>query len=999
MVFILWSLYLTITVNQVQKDVTRFANASVQFASLEKSIRDFEKAISESHRKNNAEELKANWTKLMAEYQAEMEKSEAEADKNGLTDVKACLNAIKPSIAKINDHYIKLISMPLGTNERFAEEDAWREEWTKSIDILKNCLQIISQHQRLTSLTFIKSWQQLTYIVLISCALSIICFVLIVFYRRDIAERKRAENELRASEIRFAKTFHSSPYPILVFNILDEKIVDVNESFTKMTGYCREELIRKSGDEVNFWANQDDRAKYRKYLAQSNGKNVPVFEAMGRRKDGTLRNMVLTTEFIELDGKPCVIVACDDVTEIRESEKALRESEERFFKAFVSNPYPMTISEVETGKFLEVNESFARYLDYSREELIGQSAIEIGIWHSLKEREAIAQGLAVKGFVTNLECGLRNKQGRTNYYLLSATLIDIGGKKCALGAFVDVTERKRAQARQNLQYSLTRIFAEEETVDSAMPKILQATCENLGWEAGERFHVDHKADLLRLSDVWIAPTFSEVEQFLPVLRKRTFKRGEGFNGDAWESEQPIWSNDIINDPRTINIQAAKELGVHGAIAFPISANKTVTDVVTFYSRQYLEPDEQMLEMMAYIGQQIGQFIERKEAESALKISEERLQQSQKMEAVGRLAGGIAHDFNNILTAITGYSDLTLRKLPPDSPLRRNIEGIKKAAKRAAELTSRLLAFSRKSVLQLKTVNLNETVSHVDQMLGRLIGEDIQLLTVLEPKLWPTKTDPTQIELALLNLAVNARDAMPSGGKMTIETANVILDENYTQKHTDVIPGKYVMLAVSDTGHGMDEETQSHIFEPFFTTKQKGKGTGLGLSTVYGIVKQSKGHVSFYTELGKGTTFKVYLPSVQDETVITQIPDDDYLTTGWETILLVEDEEAVRESTKEILILCGYNVIEAENGLRALEICAEYKEPIHLVLTDVVMPRMNGSELATRLLSILPHTKILFMSGYTDDAIIHHGVLEEGINFIEKPFTPDSLARKIREVLG
>lgn len=302
--------------------------------------------------------------------------------------------------------------------------------------------------------------------------------------------------------------------------------------------------------------------------------------------------------------------------------------------------------------------------------------------------------------------------------------------------------------------------------------------------------------------------------------------------------------------------------------------------------------------------------------------------------------------------------------------------------------------------QTKTVNLNETVSNVDQMLQRLIGEDIQLLTVLDPKLSPVKTDPTQIEIALLNLAVNARDAMPNGGKMTIETANVILDEDYAQKNAEVKPGQYVMLAVSDTGHGIDEETQLHLFEPFFTTKPKGKGTGLGLSTVYGIVRQSHGHISFYTEMDKGTTFKIYLPRVEDEAVPeTKTKQSDFTTKGWETILLVEDEEAVRNTTREILKLFGYNIIEANDGLAALDVIANYKEKIHMVLTDVVMPRMNGSELAARLTKILPNIRILFMSGYTDDAIIHHGVLEEGINFIEKPFTPDALAKKIREVLG
>ncbi len=394
-----------------------------------------------------------------------------------------------------------------------------------------------------------------------------------------------------------------------------------------------------------------------------------------------------------------------------------------------------------------------------------------------------------------------------------------------------------------------------------------------------------------------------------------------------------------------------------------------------------------------------QIIDRVRAEEALRESEEQLRQSQKMEAVGRLAGGIAHDFNNLLTAIIGYSQLTLRQLRQSDPLRPKIEEIKKSGERAASLTRQLLAFSRKQVLQPKVLNLNEVVADMDNMLRRLISEDVDLLTTLFPALSHVKADPGQIEQVLLNLVVNARDAMPQGGKVTVETKNVVLDETYTARHAAVEPGRYVMLAVSDTGTGMDAATQKRIFEPFFTTKEQGKGTGLGLSTVYGIVKQSGGNICVYSELGQGTTFKVYLPQfAKDATefepreIIVETPQ------GTETILLVEDDEVVRKLTRETLEMSGYVVLEATNGNHALSVCETHQSQIHLILTDVVMPQMSGREMVQRLSARLSQVPVLYMSGYTDDAIVHHGVLEEGMAFLEKPFTPDALAHKVREVL-
>ncbi len=380
--------------------------------------------------------------------------------------------------------------------------------------------------------------------------------------------------------------------------------------------------------------------------------------------------------------------------------------------------------------------------------------------------------------------------------------------------------------------------------------------------------------------------------------------------------------------------------------------------------------------------------------------ETQLRQAQKMEAIGRLAGGVAHDFNNLLTAIIGNADLTLMSLDNDSPLQENIEEIKKAGHRAASLTRQLLAFSRKQVLQPKVLSLNEIITGLNKMLGRLIGEDVELKTFMEPDLGHVKADPGQIEQVLLNLAVNARDAMPQGGKLTIETANVDLDEEYFGRHAEQMqPGPYIMLSVSDTGIGMNEEVLSHIFEPFFTTKETGEGTGLGMATVYGIIDQNNGYIWPYSEPDQGTTFKIYLPRIKGEVESGQKENTrKKISDASETILMVEDNDEVRNLARNILQRYGYKVLEAENGEEALRISQQHQQPIHLMLTDVVMPGMSGRELAECIQSQRSEIKVLYMSGYTDSAIVHHGVLTSGVNFIQKPFTPDNLTSKIREVL-
>jgi signal transduction histidine kinase len=469
--------------------------------------------------------------------------------------------------------------------------------------------------------------------------------------------------------------------------------------------------------------------------------------------------------------------------------------------------------------------------------------------------------------------------------------------------------------------------------------------------------------------------------------RRPDSEGGGF-------EERFWSP--LNSP---------VLDEHGELRYIIHRVEDVTEFVRLRSRtvsmeaeifrraQELQTSNQELRSLQA---ELEQRVEARTAE--LRRAEAQLRHSQKMEAIGRMSGAIAHDFNNLLSVILSYSTLLVRDLRPIDPMREDIESIRKAGERAAELTRQLLAFSRQQVLAPRVLNLNETVQETERMLRRLLGADIELVTRCQRDLSMVRVDPGQMDQVVMNLALNARDAMPDGGKLTIETSDVVLDESYAARHHGVMPGPHVLLAVSDTGIGMDAETQGRIFEPFFTTKPPGKGTGLGLSTVFGIVQQSGGNIWVYSELGTGTTIKIYLPRAEGSEDEPEEFAPPPTLHGKETILLVEDQDEVRRVATTILRNYGYRVLSASNAGEALLACEKHLRAIDLLLTDVVMPQMSGPELSERILARRPDLKVLFMSGYADGAVVGHGILDSGTDYVQKPLLPEVLARRVRQVL-
>lgn len=805
--------------------------------------------------------------------------------------------------------------------------------------------------------------------------------VAIVF--NDITERTQALEAVRRSEESLSVTLHSIGDAVMATDV-EGRITRFNSIAEKLTGWTQAQALGRPVAEVFKIINEETREPA----------HIPVMDVLAT---GEIYGLANHTVLIARDGTEWpiadsaapirdqdggilgAVLVFRDVTEEKKAERAIRENERQLRKlndelerrveerTSQMRQALITLDSTEDGAFIfdpdslrhqYVNEGAAQQSGRTREELLGMSALDLIPDHDEREFRAMLAPLTRGENVSHrFTTAHYRKDGREFPVEINLQYVAPEGEKPRFIAIVrDITERVRAE----------KAIVEHEA-------FLRTVLTNLTDSI-----VACDADLnLTLFN---RTTLEGQEQPFDGLRPEDWaKRFELFQPDGQTlmklEEIPLYrafTEGHIQDVEMTTKNAQGELrrlivsgqAIHGKNNEKRGAVVVMHDIT---ERQQLE---------------------------------EQLSQSQKMEAVGVLAGGIAHDFNNLLTAINGYSDLALRRMSETDPLRRHIEEVRQAGERAASLTGQLLAFSRKQVLQPRVHNINSTITEIEKLLRRIIRENIELRTVLDPNLGNINADPGRIEQVIMNLAVNARDAMPAGGTLTIETKNEYLDEAYASSHIEITPGPFVRMTVTDTGLGMDESTRKQIFEPFFTTKDVGKGTGLGLSTVFGIVKQSGGDIMVYSEIGHGTTFKIYLPCVDAAVQRPARSEGAWIDIlGNETILLVEDEEIVRNLVREILLSNGYRVLEAASGDEAISICRSYPEPIDLLFTDVIMPKMSGPHLWAEMVKLRPELRVLFMSGYTDDSVIQNGFLDAGTPLLEKPFTADTLTRKLRSVLS
>jgi len=623
---------------------------------------------------------------------------------------------------------------------------------------------------------------------------------------------------------------------------------------------------------------------------------------------------------------------------------------EELFRLISENAADMIAVVDVSGRRLYNSPAYQNVLGYSAEELKISPALEqVHPEDRQRVAEAAEEGLRT-GLGRRLEYRMRHKDGTWRILESTASVVrNVKGESAKLVIVNrDITERKRAEAALRNSEAEYRTLVEEAphgiyrcTREGQLLAVNDALVALLGYAS--------KAELMRMN----------THEFYQNPQERARLIEQHWDSGRLEVVEVEWKRKN-GQALTVRLNGWGLRDASGAVVNFVIFAENVTD---------------------------------------RRVLEQQLRQAQKMEAIGRLSGGVAHDFNNLLGVIIGYSEVLEQCLDQRGPLRKHAEEIKKAGQRAASLTRQLLAFSRQQVLELNVFDLNAVVSDMEKMLRRLIGEDVELTTVLDPALGRIKADQGQLEQVIMNLAVNARDAMPRGGKLILETANVELDEAYTRQHPGSRPGSYVMLSVTDSGVGMDAETQTHIFEPFFTTKERGKGTGLGLATVYGVIKQSGGYIWVDSQVGQGASFKIYLPRIA-EPVVSSDPGEPRVGAlrGSETVLVVEDEEPLRKLAGQLLGSADYTVLEASSGAEAIQVAEQHHGPIQLLLTDVVMPDMNGRVLAEQLVLLHPDIKVLYMSGYTDSVIAEHGVLKPNTHLLHKPFTRETLMRKVREVL-
>jgi PAS domain S-box-containing protein len=822
-------------------------------------------------------------------------------------------------------------------------------------------------------------------------------------------ERKRAEEALKKSEAEYRDIFNNSPVGVYR-STLDGRLITANPALARILGYSSvaELLARNLVSDVYFDASERDELIARclsRRLAEG-------LEVRWKKKDGTAIWVQLSAmaSSDEAGGLAFFDGFIHDITLRKEAEAALRESEERYEQLVELSPDGIIVHS--DGVISYINSAGVRLVGASSpESVVGQSIFNY-IDETQHERfsDRVAQ-LQRGQFLPPAEMRARRVDASLVECEVMSVPFNANDKPGVQVVVRDITERKQAELA--IDEANRRALADYERLVERIASLGQNLSNARDLQAILRAIRDFTMVSVPCDGMVISlydpkesvrhPVYCWVDGAELSTNNMAFPVGSGLTGRALKTGTIFISNNyqqMLDEKTSIDVGDVSEGRVpNSALSAPMVIMGRIIGCIEIQSYDFDAYTEEHKTAMRLAASLAANAVENVSLIEREQEKEEQFRQSQKMEAIGKLAGGVAHDFNNLLTAISGYSDLGLRKLNEADPLRKNLEEIKKASTRASSLTRQLLAFSRKQMLQAKVIDVNWIVADMDRMLRRLIGEDIDLVTILDPNSCQVKADPGQIEQVILNLAVNARDAMPRGGKITIETQRVFLDDVYTRAHVAVTSGYYMMLAVSDTGDGMEPEIQKRVFEPFFTTKEIGKGTGLGLSTVYGIVKQSGGNVWVYSEIGRGSTFKVYLPLVTDsvETAEPKSQEPD-VEQGNKTILLVEDEEMVRNLSLKILEMSGYRVLTAADGPEACKVCKDFSDEIHLMITDVVMPQMSGREVAEHAALHRPNMLVLFMSGYTDDAIVRHGVLDDGVPFLQKPFTPDALVNKVRQVL-
>jgi len=763
---------------------------------------------------------------------------------------------------------------------------------------------------------------------------------------RDITERKKAEEAMRESEQKYRDLYDNAPD---MYHSLDKDgiIIDCNETEARMLGYKKEEII---GRPVTDFFTEESRRLFEKDFPRLNEENKLInIEREFVRKDGTIFPAMLNV-FTEYDVNGKFVKArtiSRDITALIQAENALRDSEKKY-RNLVDNALVGIYKTSLKGDILYANKALVNMLEFdSLEEMMSVNVLTT--YKSPDDREELIKNLVRKNKINNFETELITKTGNSKNIILNATL----EKDIVSGMMMDITKRKKAE------------------------KVLQ--------DSEERYK-----HLLKSVTDYVYTV--QIEEGRPVRTSHGpgCKAVTGYTPEEFAADPYLWFRMVYDDDKEFVSKQAERM-LSGETVSPLEHRIFHKNGAIRWVRNSTVPlYDDKGHIIAYDGL-ISDITDRKRLE-------EQLLHAQKIEAIGQLAGGIAHDFNNILTAIIGFGSLLKMDIGEDDPLRSYVTQILSSAERAANLTRALLAFSRKQIINLRPVNLNEIINILEKLLSRLIGEDIELSIFLTDEDLTVIADSTQIEQVLMNLATNARDAMPDGGILIIRTELVEFDHKFIKAHGYGRPGSYALISVEDTGEGIDEKIKERIFEPFFTTKEVGKGTGLGLSMVYGIIKQHEGYITVYSEPGKGTTFRIYLPLIKSKVEEVKKAEFLYIMTGTETVLIAEDDAQVREFTKEAFEGYGYKVIEAADGEDAIKAFNENKDNVRLLVLDVIMPKKNGKEVYDEIKKVRPDIKAIFMSGYTADIIHKKGILEEGVDFILKPISLDELLIKAREVL-